>query len=410
MIAALPHSGESRKLSGVEAVLGCGCGDHAIFELRLGCIAGDLGIERGHVVVVHDRGSHEMGHFEPAELFAMRAVGQHALKVAADAPIDQAVDLVEQLVGTGEAAGTFGGASRELTFELDDHRATIGRLALGHRAFDLKIAESIVAEQGMPGFVAVAFKRIDEVGKRHSLAWWTSPTALIDESFRVEDFGGRDLDRGTGRPAKHDLRPAGEVLAQIVDEDAWGRLGDALWLECLDHADRRGRLGHKASAGAVNGCGGVPVALVEAGLVPAGLFEAGVVVLAAEDAREHDWAQGRVPRGVGGEAGRCTVDEVELQLENDFGRPKGAGELEEPDSCLVVHPVAEHDAQAVGALSDLGGDIIGRVETALPIVRPTGIEDMIADAGAVAAQLVVAKATDGYQRAPNRLRGVELAA
>jgi len=66
-----------------------------------------LSVELAHVEVPHDGRAHQVGLFQPAELFAVRAVGEHALQVALDGGEDQLMDAVQQVVGAGERADGF---------------------------------------------------------------------------------------------------------------------------------------------------------------------------------------------------------------------------------------------------------------------------------------------------------------
>ena len=50
-------------------------------------------------MVVHQHGSGEVGLFEPAELFAVGAVGEDAEEIAVNGAVDEGVDAVEKAVG-----------------------------------------------------------------------------------------------------------------------------------------------------------------------------------------------------------------------------------------------------------------------------------------------------------------------
>ena len=96
-------------------------------------------------------------------------------------------------------------------------------------------------------------------------------------------------------------------------------------------------------------------------------------------------------------------------MQNHLGRAKGTGEFGVPPSVDAIHSIAEHRGEAVLAIADLLGHVVGGVETRFAIVGPSGIENMIAHFAPVESQLVLAESADGNDCPANRFRRVELA-
>ena len=77
-------------------VLGCNRGNASIRLLCFAHILTDLPVEQRHIVVEHDGRTHQVCLFQPAELFPMGAVREHALEIAQDGHVDQLVDVIEK--------------------------------------------------------------------------------------------------------------------------------------------------------------------------------------------------------------------------------------------------------------------------------------------------------------------------
>ena len=83
-------------------------------------IASDFVEEGGDVVAVEKPGSDEMILFEPAQPFAMGAIGEDADGVAADGPFDETSGEIEEVVGAGEFASLRRRTGDELASEFDN--------------------------------------------------------------------------------------------------------------------------------------------------------------------------------------------------------------------------------------------------------------------------------------------------
>ena len=127
--------------------------DHAVRVLRRRHVADDLRECPRDVVAELHRRSDQVRLFEPSQFLSVRAVGEHARKIAADRPIDQLVNPVKQRVRAGERADRRGGVGRMQTGQFDDFGQSVRvRLAGRNGSFDFYVAETVVGELRLPGF------------------------------------------------------------------------------------------------------------------------------------------------------------------------------------------------------------------------------------------------------------------
>ena len=154
--------GRIAKAAAENDVLRGNVGHQTAFDLRLGHVLRDLRVEPRRVVVVHDRPAQQVRNLQPAELLAVRAVGEHALQVAVDRRLDQAVDAVQQRIGALEAADRLGGIVNELAAEVEHagKQQPRLRLAVGNRPFHLHVAKAVIGEAGRPGLRPPAPQRV----------------------------------------------------------------------------------------------------------------------------------------------------------------------------------------------------------------------------------------------------------
>ena len=113
----LLHSGESPKLlrrlsvlpfAAESRVFRRGRRHKPVGKLGIANVVQRLGKKLREVKFVAQRRAVQMILLQPAESFAMRAIGHQAGHVAALRPADQIADAVEQRVGTFKFAGRFG--------------------------------------------------------------------------------------------------------------------------------------------------------------------------------------------------------------------------------------------------------------------------------------------------------------
>ena len=163
-------------------------GHQTAVDLRLGHVLRDLRVEPRRVVVVHDRPAQQVRNLQPAELLAVRAVGEHALQVAADRRLDQLVDAVQQRIGAREAAGRLGGIVNELAAQVEhpgNRRRRLG-LAVGNGPFDLHVAKAVIGEAGRP---CLRLHRPATCRKTTSVR----PSFSANHSGAVQQFAGNEL-------------------------------------------------------------------------------------------------------------------------------------------------------------------------------------------------------------------------
>ena len=179
---------------------------------------------------------------EPAESFAGRAIGENALAVAANGPVDEVGGAVEQIVGAGEFAGGRGTAGDEAALELEQ----LGLMGIvdragGDGAVNLDISASDIGEPRPPLLLVLAAQGVIEPGAAESCEG-----LLRNRTVGIEQFAGSQSDGGAGGARHFDGGNDGAVLAEVIDEIAVGKLrdfngvesfatlmGHALWSDAL---------------------------------------------------------------------------------------------------------------------------------------------------------------------------------
>src|SRR5208337_892818 len=141
-------------------------------------------------------------------------------------------------------------------------------------AFHLDVAEAVIGEAGMPGFLAAAFQGVGEI-------LGAARASLGDEAFSVKQFTRGKTDRGPGLSAHGDLRPAGKILSKVVNVDSRRGLGGLYGMEHLHHPDGRLGLRDQVLRGIINDLNRFPALRGKSGLVPSWLLLARVVILSA---------------------------------------------------------------------------------------------------------------------------------
>ncbi len=233
---------------------------------------------------------------------------------------------------------------------------------------------------------------------------------LIDQPIGVEQLRGCNPHRRTGRATEFDPWNAGDILSEVVEIDPGLGLSDLNRLEDLHALDGRSALGGQTTSRAFTDGRGQPLRVAIARLQPAGPLQPCVIVLTSEDARKHDRPLGPAPGFVGNDCGERAIGIVDPQLQNRFGRAMRAGELDVAPPFDIVHTIAQHEPQGIVALPELRGHIVTRIETRLPVIRPTGIEETVANLPPVQEQIVEPQSADVNDGAPNLFANSELLA
>ncbi len=148
------------------------------------------------------------------------------------------------------------------------------------------------------------------------------------------------------------------------------------------------------SAGTLDHPRRIPRAVVEAGTVPARLFAARIVILAAVRATEHDRTVAGFPRVVAHHALDGPVFVLDPQVQDEFGFTKGPKELDVAPARNVVHAVSQHDAEGVRAGLQHLRNIERHVQTGLLVIRPAGVDDVVAHFRAVDREFEMTQAAD----------------
>ena len=79
-------------------VFRCNFRDKPRRKLRIFHVCAHLLVEIVHVITIEDSGAHQMCLLQPAQLLAVRAIGEHTLHIALDGDIDEPVNLIEERI------------------------------------------------------------------------------------------------------------------------------------------------------------------------------------------------------------------------------------------------------------------------------------------------------------------------
>jgi len=160
-------------------------------------------------------------------LIALRTVGRETPVIAANAPNDILVQLIQERVRGFEPA---------YALEIVVHDAAFERVETGRagESSDLDKAESVVGE---PGFIDLFAFSLENVGIH---AFGAPKVCHVQRAVFLEGLGVPQAHGGPARTLHLQAAPAHHVLSHVVYEDA-GRE--------FVHADRRTRLDHPYGRG-----------------------------------------------------------------------------------------------------------------------------------------------------------------
>ena len=345
-----------------------GVGDPALLVLDVADVAHEVGVERRHVEVHHGLFGRSLGVRHPALPFgALVAVGRDAVEIGLLPPDDVPVNGVEDGVRAGEAADG-------LDVRMDDaamERIDFGRSRVA-RKFHVTVA--VIGEPGLPGLHPVA---LQDIGVHRPGG---VQVFLVDHAVRIKQLGEPHADVRPGRAGNAQFGPAAEGLAHVENVDVRGGVRHLEGEDGIHDLDRGHHLGREHSRGALNHVCGGPAFVIEAGGVPAGGLEPGVVGLSVEMAFLDD----RAVRGLPGSVARNLEARAVLELDVEL----------EKQGPSVEPPLAQHDAQGVGAFAEHARNVVRHVEDALLEGRPSRIEDVRPDLAAVDPELGMSDARD----------------
>lgn len=94
-----------------------GCRNHPVRKLSVAYVVHDFSEQSFNGVIIDHRRSHQMYLFQPTKLLSMRTVGEYALHVAKDSPINHLMCSIQQRVRAFELAACFDIGINHLTFD-----------------------------------------------------------------------------------------------------------------------------------------------------------------------------------------------------------------------------------------------------------------------------------------------------
>ena len=266
-----------------------------------------------------------------------------------------------------------------LAAHVHDHGQTLGvGFTRRNGAVDQYIAEAVIGELRRPAFgFRIAAKRI---GVTRLAAVAAVDLDRIDG--RIEQLAGVHL-HGLPAPALHrQACNAREVLTQIIEPFAVFRLADLEDGKLLHHLHRQ-RLRCDQFAPLRGEEDILPRRIIVARLHPPRLFERSIVVLAAEDAAVCHRTGRRAPTAVAHHDIVRAVGIFHVQFTDHHRIAVGQQQLVVTLARHIVHAVAQHHTQHVGALLQPVGHVERHVADDLVVVAPRRIDEVVADLRAV---------------------------
>ncbi len=219
-----------------------------------------------------------------------------AVKVALHRPLRVAVDARERRLRDVQLASRRD-ARPDLPHAGKRHGDARGERRVV-RAGQLDVLESLVAESRRPRLAAAAARHV-VVGLQlavHQIVSRRARGPVVGQLLAVED-----LNRRAARRFDRQLRPARQVLPDVVDDDAGLRLVARAGLPGRDLCDRLVRFGVQHSRGAIHAARGRPGVVVEASLFPSRHVATGVEGLAEIVVVEARRPVGDLPCRIGGD-------------------------------------------------------------------------------------------------------------
>ena len=361
--------------------------DVAVRALRIVDVVLPFGEERRDIHVERRCAHEHLRVAGPAQaLVALRAVRGHFQEVAALAPLDVVLELVQERVRARELA-----RRRRVRVQHDpDDRLQLERLAAG----DLHVTEPVEREARLPRFLSLTRAGVIVRAARGAQVFGVGLAVL------VEDFDVAQTDRRAALGAHGDPHPAHHVLAQ-VDEPAAeipvgirrfraGNLGQF-------HGPAHGRTRRRDDLARLLAAklDGQPCHVVEPRGAPrfhravaAREAQARVERFAHDEIVLHDRAAGGFPVRAGGEDGagaavRACHGEERAQL-----RAVAVGLAVGAPGVAAVPAVAENGPGGVLAGAQERGHVVHVVLHAMVVIRPARAEHVAAHDLAVEIELM----------------------
>ena len=166
---------------------------------------------RFDVELVANRRAVEVILLEPAELLAVRAVGEHRHHVRPLSPAHERADAVQQFVRALEVADRLGRRMDDHAFELFELRQVAVRL--GRHLVDLQVAAAGVEELREPGLRLVGRLGVLPLGR----AAIAAAGVAVDRAVAADDFGVGEPHGAARRTSHANPRHVRGVLAEVDD-------------------------------------------------------------------------------------------------------------------------------------------------------------------------------------------------
>ena len=357
--------------------------------------------EPRHLHVEGGGANEDLGIAGPAEaLVALRAVRGHVHEVAALAPDDVALKLVQ--VGIRAAEG-----SRLGHVGVEHHARELLDGALFQLPRYLHVAEAVEGEAGLEALRLAAAAKGEGVGGAG-----VSEILGVELARFVEDLGVTQLYRRALLASHPKANPSHHVLAEIEDpargEERMSPAHGILHrMELTDCPHRRAAHGVERDRRRLGEFDRRPAFVVVAGFRPGAQVAARVHRLPLHDVGGEDRRRVPAPPLVAGDARLAPVLVHDLELGEQGGAPSvvlaGLHQADVP----AVPAITEERPDRIVALAEVAGDVVDLVAHALGVVGPPRRELLVADATAVDPALVETQRGDVEARPRDRAGDLE---
>ena len=367
-------------------------GHEALGCLRVGHVVDVLRRQARKVELVAKRGSVEVVLLQPAEFFAVRAVGQDGHHVRALRPAHQVPDPAQHRIRRSEMPDRARRGMHNHHVQAVDpgpRRVWSGRF--GGQQLGMHVTRTDVVELGKPGLGPIGGLRILPPG---AAAFRPAHRSAMNRAIRLHELAGRQAHGGSGGSRDHEPRHERGVLPKIIERRAGSEFAHAHRRPRFNRPDRLGTAAvafERSEGRLVHDGRRCPAPGIVTRKIPPGRIPAGIVILAAIHAGKDDRSLAGPPVRTGADALHRAVGVLEPELRDDAQRSVAADKLGEPSggSLHVIHAVAEDHPNDVLTGRDQGRHIARLIKRCVPVLGPARREHVVAGLGAVDPQLVV---------------------
>ena len=320
----------------------------------------------GHLVVVRSSARKSLCITRPAQaLIALGAIGRYIQEIALLTPVDVALQLIEQRVGTSKFPGF-------LHVAVDHHGGEVVGVQNARIVGDFDVAK---AHEGKMRFKSLFSHALEGVIQ---FTFCVAQVGGIKIAFFVQYFSVLDVHRRSGRASDFETDPSGNVLPKIDDFVSLRGGNDFLRFDFLNPPHGWPLRCNKVIFGKIGYVDRPPALVVKTRFGPIGNFHPGIVSFPIVQIGH---ANGTVvlgfPRSVGTNDLLRTIAEGNDQLGQQAQLFSIHIAVVFPGQVAAVPAVAEYCTYDIGTWSEQIAYIVHEILQVILIGRPTGRKQIL---------------------------------